>query len=124
MAKILILEDNSELQTLYAESLAEKGHTVQGATTVTEAFSSMLQEKPALLVLDIMLPGGANGFDMLDQIKNNTLLADLKVIIITNLDGEEQTARDAGAVDYIVKPNMSLEDTVARIMAQLPAETA
>lgn len=121
MAKILILEDNSELQALYTEVLEEKGYTVEAVSTVKEALSSMMQEKPALLVLDIMLPGGANGFDMLGQIKNNATLADTKVIVITNLDGEEQTARDAGAIDYIVKPNISLDDTVARILAQLPA---
>lgn len=121
MAKILILEDNSELQTLYSDALKEKGHTVECVSTVKEAFTSMTNEKPALLVLDIMLPGGANGFDILEQIKNNATLTGLRVVVVTNLDGEEQTAREAGVVDYIVKPNVSLEDTIARISAQIPS---
>ncbi len=66
-----------------------------------------------------MLPGGMNGFDLLEQIKADSTSKSVPVIVLTNLSTEQKTAYDIGAVDYIVKVNMSLDDIILKIKNRL-----
>lgn len=72
-----------------------------------------------LVLLDIMLPGGMNGFDVLEDLKRNQLTSSIPVIVLTNLDSERETALKIGAADYAVKANTSIEETVQKIKQQL-----
>lgn len=113
--KILVVEDDQSLSILLTEKLINLGFEVANATTGQQAFNSVKNSKPELVVLDIMLPGGANGFDFLEQIKSNEEYKGIKVLVLTNLDTEEKTAMDIGAEDYMVKANNSLDEVVARV---------
>lgn len=119
MKKILIVEDSTELQQLYTDALTQRGFGVSYAATAQKGIGMMQNEKPDLLVLDIMLPGGGNGFDVLEQMKRDPRLSSVPVIIVTNLDSEEKTARDIGVVDYIVKSNMPFAQIIQRITSAL-----
>lgn len=77
------------------------------------------QELPDLVLLDIMLPGGLNGFDVLEQMKREETLRKIPVVILTNLDTEEKTSKLIGADDYIIKANTSLAEIVAKIKSKL-----
>ncbi len=119
MKKILIVEDSTELQQLYTEALTQRGFSVSYASTAQKGIGMMQSDKPDLLVLDIMLPGGGNGFDVLEQMKRDPRLSTVPVIIVTNLDSEEKTARDIGVIDYIVKSNMPFSAIIQKITATL-----
>jgi len=56
-----------------------------------------------------------NGFDILEELKRRDQWKAIPVIMMTNLDSEEKTAREIGAADYIVKSNVSLDEIISRI---------
>lgn len=116
---ILIVEDDTALQGILKEKLESFNFKVSQATSGQQAVTKIKEERFDLILLDIMLPGGMNGFDFLEQIKANPVLKEIPVIVLTNLDTEKKTALDIGAADYIVKANISLDDVVLKIKSHL-----
>lgn len=119
MKKILVIEDNNELQTLYTEALSAKGFTVSYAGTAQRGLGMLQADKPDVVILDIMLPGGGNGFDVLEQMKKDPSLAAIPVFVVTNLDSEEKTARQIGVADYIVKSAVAFPTIIEKITTYL-----
>lgn len=119
MKKILIVEDNTELQTVYKEGLGPKGFQVEFASTAQAGLGSMQTAKPDLVVLDIMLPDGSNGFDILETMKKDPNLAAVPVFMVTNLDSQEKIAREIGVADYIVKTNTPIDKIIEKISTYL-----
>jgi len=117
--KVLFIEDDQQLQDIYRSALSQKDILVIGAIDGKEGLEKVSTEKPDLIVLDIMLPSGISGFDVLEQLKANTLTKAIPVIVLTNLDSEEAVAKKIGAVDYKVKSNTSLAEIVDLIMKRL-----
>lgn len=115
MKKILIIEDDIEVQDLYKQTFTKENLEVVQAFNGEDGINILKSQKPDMVLLDIMLPGGLNGFDVLEQIKRNENCKNIPVLILTNLDTEEKTAKSIGAVDYIVKSNVSLEQVVHRV---------
>lgn len=116
---VLIVEDDLGLQTIVAERLTKEGINVLKATTGHEALLLIEKTIPDLMLLDIMLPGGQNGFDVLEKMKHNEKFKSIPVMILTNLDSEKETAMEIGAIDYIVKSNISIDDVVSKIISKL-----
>lgn len=116
---VMVVEDDESLQKLIIDKLAENEIPAFGVTTGAQALSRVRSAPPGLIVLDIMLPGGMNGFDVLEQLKANPILKPIPVIVLTNLDTQQKTALDIGAVDYIVKSNISLEEVILKIKNNL-----
>lgn len=116
---ILIVEDDEALQKLIIEKLAGNGILTACVRTAQEALTKIKEKIPDLILLDIMLPGGMNGFDLLEQIRKNPILKKIPVIVLTNLDTERKTAMEIGAVDYIVKTNISLDELILKIKNNL-----
>lgn len=117
--KVLIVEDDIGLQKILAEKVASLNVNVDTADTGQAALNKIKAGAPDLVLLDIMLPGGMNGFDVLEQMKGNPTLQNIKVIVLTNLDTEQKTALDIGAQDYVVKTNISLEEIILKVKNQL-----
>ena len=115
MAKILIVEDDAQLQIIYQKKLSREGHEVLLATTGQEGLMLAKSAQPNIVLLDVMLPGGQNGFDILEQIKRDPNIAHTPILILTNLDTEQSTAMSIGASDYIIKANTSLDEMVAKV---------
>jgi CRP/FNR family transcriptional regulator, polysaccharide utilization system transcription regulator len=115
MKKILVIEDDHELQNDYKDVLESENFEVGQAYTGKEGVRMVSTFSPDLILLDIMLPQGLNGFDVLEIIKKNGSTQNIPVIILTNLDTEEKQARQIGAVDYIVKASSSIDQVVAKI---------
>jgi len=116
---VLVVEDDSALQKLLVEKLGEINVDAFGVGTGLQALNHIKSNPPALVLLDIMLPGGMNGFDVLEQLKANETLKEIPVIVLTNLDTEQKTALDIGAIDYIVKTNISLDEVILKVKNQL-----
>ncbi len=119
MKKILIIEDDTSLSSAYREMFSKQNVTVIVSTTGQEGLRLVVSEKPDIILLDIMLPGGMNGFDVLEQLKKNPLTGKIPVIVLTNLDTEEKVARTIGASDYLVKANTTKDEIVKLVMERL-----
>ena len=117
--KVLIVEDDLGLQKILHQKIAGLDVNVIVAETGQQALNRTKSEIPNLIVLDIMLPGGMNGFDVLEQLKRDEALKAIPVIVLTNLDTEQKTALDIGADDYIVKANISLDEVVLKVKNHL-----
>lgn len=115
MNQILIIEDDTLLQDIYQKALAPEGFTVTQAFSGGQGLNLAKSQKPNLIILDVMLPGGMNGFDVLEKLKKDPEVREIPVLVLTNLDSEEKSARAIGAADYIVKANSSIEGVIKKI---------
>lgn len=112
---VLIIDDDEALQRIYQEKLLLEGIIAILASEGTTGLSQAQVTKPDLILLDIMLPGGMNGFDVLEKLKRNATTKQIPVIVLTNLESEEAVAKQIGATDYLVKVNTRLEDIIKKI---------
>ncbi len=117
--KILIVEDEESLLKLESILLTTKGYLVRGATTGTAALEAIAEEKPDLVLLDIMLPG-LDGFSVCEKIKQNPETSNIPVILLTAKKTPEDLARGeaVGADQYITKPFKSamVMDVIDRLI--------
>ncbi len=114
---MLVVEDDPVLKNLLGHTFAGKYQTLY-ASDGTEALSFFEQYKPAMVLLDLMLPGGMNGFTILEKIRART--DDLKntpIIVVSNLgqESDKEKAKTLGANDYMVKAEVSVEEIVQKI---------
>jgi len=112
----MAIDDEVEILRLLKNILEDEGYEFVGATGGDSAFSMMQEHQPALIILDIMMPG-LDGFQVLELIRRKS---DVPVIMLTGR-GEVTALRDSveiGADDYIRKPFYPLE-LVARVRAKL-----
>ncbi len=116
---VLIAEDDNALVNILKTRLGALGITVVTAGTGQQALNMIKNKAPNLVLLDIMLPGGMNGFDVMEQMKANPTQKAIPVMILTNLDTEQKTALDIGAIDYIVKPNTSIDEVILKVKNHL-----
>lgn len=117
--RILIIEDDAQVQEIYKEALTTEGYEVTLATSGREGLELMRRSTPNLLLLDIMLPKGMNGFDVFEQMKLDPATKNIPVIMLTNLDSEKKTAMDMGAKDYLVKANTTITEVIAKVKKYL-----
>jgi DNA-binding response OmpR family regulator len=113
--KILVVEDDSQVVKLYSENLNGKGYFLDIASNADEALTKLNTNIYGLVILDIMLPGRMNGFDILEKMKNDQKLKNIPVMVLTNLDSEEKTAKEIGANMYLVKSNTSIGEIIEKI---------
>ncbi|MFT5497833.1 MAG: DNA-binding response OmpR family regulator, partial [Kiritimatiellia bacterium] len=100
--KILVVEDESDIQELLRYNLASDGYEVATVDTGEQGLSQVLQFKPHLILLDLMLPG-LGGLEVCKRLKGDPATRDAKVIMLT-ARGEEADVvlgLEAGADDYI-----------------------
>lgn len=121
MKTILIVEDNTNAQLLYQRALHDAGYKVISQASVDAARQALTQPVD-LVMLDIMLQKGQNGFDLLEEMKRDPAFQQIPVMIITNLDSEEKVARSIGADDYLVKANVSMDQIVQRVKKLVPLD--
>lgn len=122
MKTILVIEDDQQTQEMYKQLLESENTQVLQATIAVQGFDIIHKTKPDLIILDIMLPGGTNGFDFLEQLKRDENNKGIPVIVLTNLESEEVTAISMGATDYIVKTSASLAEIKEKVMKILEGD--
>jgi DNA-binding response OmpR family regulator len=115
MVKVLLIEDDDLLQELYKGKLTDEGFEVVVVSNGKKGLDLIKSDGFSLILLDIMLPGGINGFDVLEIIKKDKVLSKIPVIVLTNLASEEKVAREIGVVDYFIKAKVSSGQVVDRI---------
>lgn len=116
MKKILIVDDDPDLFKMLGPFLRETGYAIFTATTVLEGLRTVFNERPDLILLDIMLPG-MDGWDMASRVRE---MSDLPIIVLSAKGTEVDKLRgfNLGIDDYVVKP-FSLLELAARIDAVL-----
>lgn len=115
--RILVVEDDPILKNLLGSTFSGK-YEAMYAGTGTEALKYLEEYKPDVMLLDIMLPDGPNGFEVLEQVRARTdELKDTPIIIVSNLSqlGDQEKAQQLGANDYMVKAEVAIEEITAKI---------
>jgi DNA-binding response OmpR family regulator len=120
MSKILFIEDEPSLQKAISEVLVQEGYKVFGAADGEEGLKKAREEKPNLILLDLILPK-KDGFEVLKELKADEKLKDIPVIVLTNLEGvgDVEKALTLGATTYLVKANYDLEDVLKTVKSQI-----
>ena len=116
MKKILLVEDDDALASVYTTRLDAEGFTIRRVPNGEEALSATLEFKPDLILLDVMMPK-VSGFDVLDILRNTPETNNVKVIMLTALsqESDKQRAMDLGVDDYLVKSQVVIADVVDRV---------
>ena len=119
--KVLIVEDEESLLKLESILLTSKGYDVRGVSNGQEALDAIAEEKPDLVLLDIMLPE-IDGFEVCQRVKDDPETRDIPVIMLTAKKSREDMARGekVGADWYITKPFKSVMviETIQRFLAK------
>lgn len=119
-SKILLVEDDSSLASVYRSRLELEGFEVEHVVNGELALSKIVEFRPDLVVLDAMMPK-INGFDVLDIIRNTPETTNVRVIMLTALSQpkDKERAVELGADDYLVKSQVVIGDVVERIKYHL-----
>lgn len=112
--KIMIVEDEKPMLKVLTMKLQNEGFKIGNASDCDELFQELKKESFDLIILDLMLPK-MSGFEILEKLRKENIQT--PVIIASNLSQEEDKKRamDLGAVDYIVKSDISLMEIVEKI---------
>ncbi|MBI3634212.1 MAG: response regulator [Candidatus Yonathbacteria bacterium] len=116
MSHILIVEDEEFLVRAIKDNLTSEGYTVSVAMDGGAVADEIQKKKPALILLDLLLPK-KNGFDVLRDIKANPEWQLIPVIILSNLgeDSEIKRGLELGASDYFVKSQHPIQEVMDKV---------
>lgn len=127
MPNILVVDDDPTIRKLAKVNLEQRGYSVMGASSGTEAISLLENYYPDLIILDLIMPG-IGGVDVCTWVRAKS---DIPIIVVSARDDEELIVRalEAGADDYVIKP-FRIKELFARIRAvmrrssvEVPQET-
>ena len=122
--KILLVEDDTALSSVYHARLELEGFEVRDVTNGENALSSAVEFKPDLILLDAMMPK-ISGFDVLDILRNTPETANIRIIMLTALSQpkDKERAEQLGVDEYLVKSQVVIGDVVERIRHHLGMPT-
>lgn len=115
--KILVVDDSKTELFHLSDVLGKRGYAVRTAENGDEALRRLGEEKPDLVLMDVVMPG-ANGFQLTRTITRDPRFADVPVIMCTskNQETDKVWGMRQGARDYIVKP-IKADELIAKIKA-------
>ena len=125
MPRILIVEDDGDLQQVLSLAFTREGFETHYAFNGKEGYDKILALQPDLILLDLMLPI-LNGVEVIKLVTSNTSIRDIPIIVMTahsdKADMLEQSIRAHGVREYVRKPFeiKSLIGLVRRLIAQYP----
>lgn len=118
--KILLIEDESLLSDMYADKLKKAKFKVFSAFDAEQGFKLALEEKPDLIILDVILPK-KTGLEFLEELRINKETFSLSVVVLSNYDNPKarKRARQLGALDYLIKTDFTPSALIKRIRQYL-----
>jgi len=116
MIQILLIEDDPFIQDIYETALEQSDFEVKIAEKGEEALRMMEEEKPDLVLLDIVLPG-MDGWEILSKIKSNSDFDEVEVYVLSNLNQEDEVDKGEklGADRYLIKAHYTPGEVVEEI---------
>ncbi len=118
-SKILVVDDEKDIVELISYNLGKEGFAVLKAYNGEDALKVVKEDRPDLMILDLMLPG-MQGLEVTKRLRNNPETARLPILMLTAKSGEVDTilGLEMGADDYVTKP-FRVRELMARIRAIL-----
>lgn len=118
--KILVIEDDEHVSKVYEMKFSKEGYNTIFVMSGEEAVEKITDEKPNLVILDLMVPK-KDGFVILEEIKKNPSTASIPVLVLSNLGGkgDQDRALALGANEYMVKVNYSMQEVIDRAKSYL-----
>jgi len=117
---ILIIEDEKPLKKLLKNRLEKEGYEILEANNGKEGLKMILEDKPDLVLLDIVMPV-MDGVTMIKKLRKEKKGKNVKIIILSNLSDEQKISEaiENNVFDYLVKSNWELEKVVDIINKKL-----
>ncbi len=116
-ARILVVEDEPEMQFLLGENLEVEGYEVTTAETGERALDEIGEQAFDMMILDLMLPG-MSGFAVCREVRARGLRLPIIVLTARSSESDRVVGLDLGADDYVTKP-FGVQELLARVRAQL-----
>ena len=115
--KILVVDDSKTELMFLTDLLVKNGFTVKTAENAEDAFRRLAEDKPELILMDVVMPG-QNGFQLTRAITRDPRFADVPVIMCTSkgLETDKVWGMRQGARDYVVKP-VDADELISKIHA-------
>jgi CheY-like chemotaxis protein len=121
---VLIIEDEADAAELFAEMMRVSGFRVRKTSSSTPAIDMMIDEKPDVVLLDIMMPE-VSGLDILRKMRRDPALANIPVVVVSakSMPADIKIGMDAGASIYLTKPVgfLELKEAVERVLGSQSA---
>jgi DNA-binding response OmpR family regulator len=118
--RILIIEDEKDIARMYKIKFEQIGYTVELAPDGKQGFEKAKSFLPDVILLDVIMPE-ENGLSMLKRLKDDATMKSIPVFLASNL-GKEEEAREGralGAVDYLIKANMTPAQLVQKVDSEM-----
>lgn len=103
MAKILLIDDDPDIRTVMGMTLKKEGYVVETASRREEALEKIANEKPSLILLDVLL-SGSDGRELCRELKSDEATRHIPVIMFSGHPVAAQQFESYGADDFIAKP--------------------
>jgi len=120
MSKILLIEDEEIMIELLQKKLTAEGYQVSVAKDGLDGLEKMKQDKPDLILLDIIMPK-MGGLEVMEEMNKDKALSAIPVIIISNSGQpvELGRARELGVKDWLIKTEFDPQEVVDKVKKQL-----
>ena len=114
--KILIVEDEQVLSTMYADLFSGRGWKVTTAASQNEGLKLAKKAKPDIILLDILLFDG-HGIEFLREKQKETSITKISVVVFSNLDDPKvrEQALELGALDYLLKTSYTPQELIEKV---------
>jgi two-component system phosphate regulon response regulator PhoB/two-component system alkaline phosphatase synthesis response regulator PhoP len=122
--KVFIAEDDVFIGSLLVKRFQSVGAIVSTSNTGDTAMAVIKKEMPSVVLLDILLPG-ADGFQVLQQLKADPSTKNIPVIMLSNMGDKNNIdkAKKYGATTFLIKATMSIDEIVSEVAKLLKIET-
>jgi len=119
--KILLIEDEEVISELLQKKIAMEGYDISVAEDGEEGLKMMKENKPDLILLDIIMPK-MGGFDVMEEMQRDKELKEIPIIIISNSGQpvEIDRAKELGVKDFLIKTEFDPQEVIDKIKRQLP----
>ena len=117
--RVLVIEDDPSAASLLSEYLTTDGFAVEVARTGEEGLARATEDPPAIICLDIGLPGDLDGWNFLERLKEDPATANVPVVVCTGNNGRDQ-AGALGAADFVTKPfsQSRIREAIERVLPE------
>ncbi len=118
--KILLVEDEKIMINLLEKKLIQEGYDVRVAVNGEEGLKAMREEKPDIVLLDIIMPK-MGGFEVMEEMGKDPVLKEIPIVIISNSGQpvELDKAKELGAKDWLIKTEFDPQEVVEKVEKQI-----